>query len=227
MNIKPIWVKSTAWARRLWDAFRARVTRERALRLGWYGALIALLVVLGTASHAYRNRIEASREAMETAPRAAMAQSTPEPSATPAPMPQSPAYVWPVEGEIIGAYAPQAMAWSQTLGQWQTHDGIDIAASAGEAVVACADGTVADAWRDSLWGNVIEIAHPDGRRSVYAGVSTLQLVNPGDSVKAGEVISAIGNTASCEADLPWHLHFQLLEGDGSVDFEKMMANGGF
>ena len=200
------------------------MNRERAMRWGWYGALVLTLAALGTASHAYRNRAVQRPAATAEPPRAVLAQVTPAPLPAPTPSPAPPTYVWPLEGEIIGPYAPDVLTWSSTLDQWQAHPGIDIAGSAGEAVMACADGTVADAWRDGLWGNVIEIEHPDGRRSRYAGVSTLKLVEPGDAVKAGEVISAVGQTASCEADLPWHLHFELTEGGESVDFEKIMAN---
>ena len=42
---------STAWR---W--VRMRMTRQRAMRLGWYASLAALLVLLGAASYGYRNR---------------------------------------------------------------------------------------------------------------------------------------------------------------------------
>ena len=75
--------------------------------------------------------------------------------------------------------------WSETLGQWQTHPAIDIAAEAGEAVCACAEGVVSDAWEDALWGKVIQIEHPEGYVSTYANLSTLKLVKVGDAVTAG------------------------------------------
>ena len=200
----------------------AGLTRAHALRLGWYAALALLLVILGSASHAYRNR-GAGDEAAPEIVRAAIAVSSPAPSPTPQPTPAPLRYVWPVEGEVIGAYSPEALVWSAAMGQWQTHPGIDIAARPGEAVGACADGTVAGAWRDAMWGNVIEIEHPDGRRSTYAGVNTLNLVAVGEAVSAGQAISAVGQSAACESDLPWHLHFALAEGDVPLDFARVMA----
>ena len=211
-------------ASRAWRGVRKRMTRQRAMRLGWYASLAALLVLLGAASYGYRNRDAKSvQEAMEV-PREVMAQKTPAPEWIPAPSPEPERYVWPVEGEIVGDYTPEELVWSQTMGQWQSHAGLDIAAGAGEAVVACADGTVSDAWRDRLWGNVIVIEHPGGLQSTYAGLNTLELVKMGDAVKAGQVISSVGNTAICEADLPFHLHFALERDGKPVNFAELLAS---
>lgn len=208
---------------------KAWLTRERLVRLGWYGALAALLVVLGTASYTYRTGRERAGEAEAREPVAVMAAGTPKPmealfvlpTPTPAPTPAPVAFSWPVAGEIIGEYAPEALIWSETLNQWQNHPGVDIAAAAGEAVTACADGTVQEAWADPLWGNVIEIAHDQGYVSTYANLNTLNMVAVGDAVAAGEIIAAVGDTADCESALPWHLHFALTRDGKPVDPQKL------
>ena len=210
---------------RAYRGMKGRLTRDRLMKLGWYGALVLLLTALGAASYGYRNR-PLRREAAPTPPPvSAMALSTPAPVWTPRPepTPEPMRFVWPVTGEIVGEYAPDVPVWSSTLAQWQTHAGIDIAAGAGEVVAACADGTVTDAWRDPLWGNVITIEHADGYVSTCANLNTLNMVSVGDEVAAGDVISAVGDSASCEADLPWHLHFELTRDGEPVDFEKIMA----
>ena len=208
---------------RAYLGMKGKLTRERLMKLGWYGALALLLTALGAASYGYRN-LPARRETAPTPPPvSAMALSTPAPVATPGPTPEPMRFVWPVMGEIVGDYAPDVPVWSSTLSQWQTHAGIDIAAGAGEVVVACADGTVTDAWRDPLWGNVITIEHADGYVSTCANLNTLNMVSVGDRVAAGDVISAVGDSASCEADLPWHVHFELTRDGEPVDFEKIMA----
>lgn len=210
------------------ERFRAAMTGERLKKIGWYGALTALLVILGTASHAYRSRYSAVKAAPTTPPVAAMAVATPKPlealfslpSPTPEPTPEPLVFSWPVDGDVIGEYAPEALTWSDTMNQWQTHPGIDIAASAGEVVTACADGTVRDAWEDPMWGNVVEIEHREGYVSTYANLNTLNMVNPGEEVAAGQIIGAVGNTADCESEMPWHLHFALSKDDVPVDFVK-------
>ena len=166
-------------------------------------------------------------------PQAAMAVGTPQPlealfvlpTPSPEPTPEPVAFVWPLEGEIIGEYAPDALIWSETLGQWQTHPGIDIAAAVGEAVTACADGTVSAAWEDPLWGYVIEITQREGYVATYANLSTLNMVKVGDAVVAGQVIGAVGDTADCESDMPWHLHFALTQNGAPVDFQKLAGEG--
>ena len=66
----------------------------------------------------------------------------------------------------MAEYAPDAPVWSETLGQWQTHPALDIAGSPGEAVYACREGVVSEAWSDRLWGNVVVI---DRRREAGPG----------------------------------------------------------
>lgn len=200
-----------------------RANRPRLGRIGYYAALACLLALLGSASYAYRSQ-SAISESVGEAPVAA-------PTAMPAidvflpnPTPQTPAWVWPLAGEIIGGYAPVTPVWSATLSQWQTHPAVDIAGNPGEAVCACADGVVADAWQDAMWGDVVVIDHGDGYRSTYANLNTLSLVRAGDAVSAGDVISAVGQTAACESEMPWHLHFALEKDGEPVDFEALMQN---
>ena len=216
------------------EKLRALATRERLRKLGWYAALAALLTILGLASTAYRNgrMLKYDRNAPagltdEVALAAEAPLLTPAPlfalpSPTPEPTPEPMVFMWPVEGEIIGEYAPDGMVWSETLGQWQSHPGIDIAAAAGEAVAACAAGTVREAWEDPLWGDVIEIEHRQGYVSTYANLSTLNMVAPGDDVAAGQIIGAVGNTAACESEMPWHLHFALMRDGAPVDCQKLL-----
>lgn len=198
---------------------RTFCTKEGLRKAGCYGALALLLVMLGVASYAYRERGSRAREAQ---PRAVAAVQTPRP--TPEPTPEPILWVWPLVGEVVGEYAPDEPVWSATLSQWQTHPALDIAGSPGEAVYACREGTVLDAWNDRLWGNVIVLSHPEGYQSTYAGVNTLKLVSPGDTVEAGQVISAVGQSA-LEADLSWHLHFELTRDGEPVDFAALVDGG--
>lgn len=184
-----------------------RLNRAQWSRLAWYAGLAALLTALGLASHAYRARLARPEETppvrQALSARAGIALPTPEP--TPEPI----LWVLPLSGETVGDYAPDSPVWSGTLMQWQTHPALDIAGSPGEAVYACRDGVVADAYRDRLWGNVIVLEHDEGYVSTYRGLNTLNLVQVGQAVAAGEVISAVAPSVPCEADLPAHLHFEL------------------
>lgn len=217
--------------------FAAFVKKRNIRRLSWYAGLALLLTALGMASYGFRNRAAVRYERRETAPEApiaAMAGATASPSEwltalptpAPAPTPEPLVFCWPVTGEIVGSYAPDALVWSETLSQWENHPALDIAAATGEAVSACAAGVVSDAWDDPLWGKTIEIEHAGGYVSTYANLSTLALVNVGDAVSAGQTISAVGHTALCEAEMSGHLHFALSKDGETVDFEKIVRQIG-
>lgn len=197
------------------------LTRAQWGKVGGYAALALLLVILGVASSAYRSRHHA-QEAEAPSARAAISARAEAAWPTPAPTPEPIQWVWPIEGEIVGAYSPDAPVWSRTLEQWQTHPALDLAGVPGEAVYACRDGVIADAWTDRVWGNAIAIDHADGYRSFYAGLNTIRLVDVGATVSAGDVISAVGPSLPCEADLPAHIHFELTRDGAPVDFEAMM-----
>jgi len=200
----------------------AWASRQMRLRVGYYAALALLLVLLGSASWAWRARLQARRIEAAELPQAAVSihapALSPEVESTPEPV----VWVRPLQGDVLAGYSPDAPVWSETLGQWQTHPALDIAGSPGEAVFACRDGTVAEAWSDRLWGNVVAIEHDEGYRSVYAGLNTLELVAVGDAVKAGQVIGSVGQSAACEAERGWHLHFELTRDGEPADFDALM-----
>lgn len=44
--------------------------------------------------------------------------------------------VAPLEGEVVAAFSVDQLAYNETLGDWRTHDGVDIAAAEGTSVLA-------------------------------------------------------------------------------------------
>ena len=172
---------------------------------GYYISLVALLLVVGAASYTIRERPSA-QGGPTVAPTPA-----PTPVAAPVILPVEPEFqlMAPVQGEIAGEYVVDRLIWSETLGQWQTHAGVDIAAPLGTAVYASEAGTVKSAYRDALWGNTVVISHPEGYETVYACLNTLSLVEPGAEVERGEILSAVGNSGSAEESLGAHLHFEV------------------
>ena len=181
---------------------------------GYYVSLALLLVLLGVAAYAYRMR-------PRTVPPNAAALPAPDPgepvwsdlaseTLAPDPTPEPFALIAPVPGEELRAFDQSSLTWSETLRQWQTHPGVDLAAELGEVVVAAEAGEIVDAYKDPLLGNVIEIRHENGWMTRYASLHTLALVQPGQRVEKGEIISAAGATADAEAELGTHVHFELL-----------------
>lgn len=126
-------------------------------------------------------------------------------------------WVWPVKGGLEREYSVEALAYDVTMADWRTHDGIDIAANAGEVVVAAADGTVESVEKDELYGTTVVISHGNGIKTVYSNLAETPTVEVGDEVKAGDVIGSVGDTAICEIGEPAHLHFSMSKDGKSIN----------
>lgn len=103
------------------------------------------------------------------------------------------------------------------MGDWRTHDGIDIAAELGTPVAACAKGTVSAVATDDLMGTTVTIDHGKGMESVYANLSPSLNVQAGTEVDAGTVLGTVGTSAIAESASPSHLHFALREYGVTID----------
>ena len=125
------------------------------------------------------------------------------------PTPAALVFTWPVNGSVIADYSVETLAYSETMGDWRTHDGIDLAVSRGTKVMAAADGTVSALYPDDLMGTVVVIDHGSGLISQYANLAEVPTVKVGDRVKTGTVIGSVGATAAMESGLPSHLHFAM------------------
>ena len=124
------------------------------------------------------------------------------------------AFINPVKSAdsyITNEYAMDSLIYSVTLDQYMTHCGIDIEAEEDTQVVACAAGTVTAVYEDDRYGICIEISHDDGFITVYGSLSTDEMVETGDTVEAGTIISGVGSTALFESMEPAHLHLEMLK----------------
>ena len=139
--------------------------------------------------------------------------STPAPSLAPAPL----VFTWPVKGAVIAGFSVETLAYNETMGDWRTHNGLDLAAQLGTQVLAAANGTVSALYQDDLMGTVVEIDHGQGLVSQYANLADVPTVKVGDAVTTGAVIGSVGETAAAESGRQAHLHYSLLKEGYPVD----------
>lgn len=92
-----------------------------------------------------------------------------------------------------------------TLGVQQFHNGVDMAAPSGSAILAAADGVVIAAAYSETMGNYIMIDHGGGLYTIYMHASALY-VSTGSAVSAGNQIGAVGSTGRSTGP---HLHFSV------------------
>ena len=102
--------------------------------------------------------------------------------------------------------APAQGPISQDFNIEEKHYAVDIVLKENTPIKAIADGTVIFAEWTAQTGHVIILEHAFGLLSVYKHNAALSK-NQGESVLAGEVIAAAGNTG--EFSTGFHLHFEL------------------
>ena len=125
--------------------------------------------------------------------------------------------VSPLQGEVVAAFSVDQLLYNETLDDWRTHDGVDIAAAAGDAVMAASAGTVLSVTDDPMMGTTVVIGHSGGYETTYANLQTEPLVEEGETVSAGQAIGAVGTTAAAESAQGAHLHFAVTREGEAVD----------
>ena len=92
------------------------------------------------------------------------------------------------------------------------HKGLDYHADVGVPVLAGGDGKILEMKYRDDYGNMILIDHGGGVYTRYAHLASFaRSFTPGASVKAGDQLGLMGNSASYA--IPMHLHYELLLGD--------------
>ena len=125
--------------------------------------------------------------------------------------------VWPVSGERIAPYSMQELSFNATTQDWRTHDGVDLAALAGESVRAACSGTVTAVYDDEFLGTTVVISHPEGYETCYSNLAAMPAVSAGMRVTAGDTIGSVGASALLESASSSHLHFAVRQDGKSVD----------
>lgn len=102
----------------------------------------------------------------------------------------------------------------------KAHYGVDVVARKDEPVKAVADGTVIMASWTHDTGHIIAVQHKGNLISVYKHNSVL-LKKAGNFVRAGEIISVIGNSGELTSGP--HLHFELWHNSNPVNPEIFVS----
>lgn len=137
---------------------------------------------------------------------------------------KDPVFTYPVKGEVILDYAKDKLVYSNTLGEWITHCGMDIKAEKTTVVTASAEGTVKSIKNDPRYGLTVVIEHNNGFSTVYSNLLTAEFVSVGETVKSGQTIGTVGNTASFEILDEPHLHFEILKNNEQIDPNMYLKN---
>jgi len=99
------------------------------------------------------------------------------------------------------------------------HAGLDVAAGTGTPVRAPADGVIANTGDYFFNGNTVFVDHGQGLISAYMHLSRID-VRPGQSVRKGENLGAIGATGRATGP---HLHWAVILNNTPVDPELFLV----
>lgn len=105
----------------------------------------------------------------------------------------------PISGTITSRFG---VASSRRVNK---HTGLDIAASTGTKIKACAGGTVTFSGSKGSYGYMVVVNHGNGIETYYAHCSKLY-VSAGQQVNQGDIIAAVGNTGNSTGP---HLHLEV------------------
>ncbi len=128
-------------------------------------------------------------------------------------------YAKPADGYIDREFSLDELLYSPTMGDFRTHNGVDITGDLGSAVRSVANGTVLDVYYDDFYGYTVAISYGDGVVAYYMNLAEAippEIVS-GASVKTGQVIGGIGESAVVESADMAHLHFAVMRDGNYID----------
>jgi len=99
------------------------------------------------------------------------------------------------------------------------HGGIDLGATTGTPVLACAPGRVVFAGNRIVTGNTVVLEHLPGLFSIYMHLSTISAAE-GELLDAGQLLGKVGSTGLSTGP---HLHWELRIGPQSVNPEYWLS----
>jgi murein DD-endopeptidase MepM/ murein hydrolase activator NlpD len=121
-----------------------------------------------------------------------------------------------VKGVKIAAFPARGACMSSGFGtrDARLHKGVDYHSETGAPILAAGEGAIIEMKYREDYGNMLLIDHGGGVYTRYAHLASFgKGLSTGVTVKAGEQIGLMGNTAGYQ--IPMHLHYELLLGDYS------------
>ena len=120
-------------------------------------------------------------------------------------------YIWPTNNTRV-VTSPYGERWCPFHG-YESHNGADIDAARGSAVLAAKSGRVIQAGWNGGYGISVMIAHDDGITTLYGHMDCCS-VSVGQTVSQGETIGICGNTGNSSGA---HIHYTMYKNGGTID----------
>jgi murein DD-endopeptidase MepM/ murein hydrolase activator NlpD len=130
----------------------------------------------------------------------------------------SPTLLMPIPQVSVGSVAN---TWGGQRDGGRVHEGQDIFAPMGTAILAAAPGYVYRVGLNPRGGNVVVIVAAGGRRHYYAHLERFGEIREGQAVDVDTVIGFVGTSGNAVGTPP-HLHFAVYDGPaGSCEWDAI------
>lgn len=120
-------------------------------------------------------------------------------------------YIWPTNNTRL-VTSPYGERWCPFHG-YESHNGADIGAARGSAVLAAKSGRVIQAGWNGGYGISVMIAHDDGITTLYGHMDGCS-VSVGQTVSQGETIGICGSTGNSTGA---HIHYTMYKNGSTID----------
>lgn len=145
----------------------------------------------------------------ETAPPTeAVFDNAAEPLETTEAAPKQIVFTLPCGAKLGADFSMGVPVFSETMGDYRTHNGVDFIADAGAPVCAIAEGKVTKVENDPLFGNTVTVDHGGGVESRIAGLANEGLIHEGADVYNETVLGVVGALPAEAAD-GGHIHLEI------------------
>lgn len=204
---------------------------KRSTVLTLLSLAVAIIIIITAAVIANRSKTPSPLPDSSDTQRPTDAPETEQPTETPTERPTDaptgstqvgnklPSFILPVSGTLSSKHDPDLQVFSPTMNDYRVHLGIDLVTKENASVYAAADGKISKIWVDPMMGYCMAVSHSGDCVTVYKNLAdTLpEGITEGASVRSGQLIATVGDSAMVEVGSEPHLHFEMTVGDLAVD----------
>jgi murein DD-endopeptidase MepM/ murein hydrolase activator NlpD len=126
----------------------------------------------------------------------------------------------------VAGVGPRQLAdtWNAARSEGRRHQGIDIFARRGTAVVSATEGVVTRIGTNRLGGQVVWVLGPGRQMHYYAHLDGYANIAIGAHVMPGDALGYVGNTGNAQGTPP-HLHYGIYASGGAINPYPLLAAG--
>jgi len=133
----------------------------------------------------------------------------------------TPEFIFPVEGEICRGFSGNTLYYDNLLGDFRTHDGIDIKAQPDNDIAVSFDGTIEEIYEDSV-GKTVIINHNNGYKTKYSNLDDTENLEIGMNMKKGDFLAHVGTNPMGEPAEDTYIHFEIIKDQTPVNPEDYL-----